>query len=110
MSRKPDMSQFRSVDTEPELQVRRLLHSHGFRYRLHDKSLPGKPDIVFPGKRKVIFVHGCFWHHHARCGRATIPRSNPDYWRAKMAYNRRRDAAQKRALVRSGWSVLVVWQ
>lgn len=107
---KPDMSQFRSVDTAPEWAVRRILHALGFRYRVHFKGLPGKPDIVFTRKRKVIFVHGCFWHHHLRCKRATIPATNVAYWRKKLAYNRARDAKHLAALRKAGWRSLVVWE
>jgi DNA mismatch endonuclease, patch repair protein len=108
--RKPDMSLFRSVNTAPERVVRRILHSLGFRYRIHFKGLPGKPDIVFTRKRKVIFVHGCFWHHHPNCKRAAMPSSNSEYWREKLAYNRRRDANHLVALQEAGWKSLVVWE
>lgn len=96
-------------DTGPELTVRRVLHSLGYRYRLHAKKLPGKPDIVFPGKKKAIFVHGCFWHGHG-CSKGQPPKSRQDYWKPKLRTNRDRDAAQVIALQELGWSVLTVWQ
>jgi len=96
-------------DTGPELAVRRLLHSHGYRYRLHQDGLPGHPDIVFPSRRKVVFVHGCFWHGHT-CHKGSLPKTRIDYWEPKLVANHARDvrtALQLRAL---GWEVLTVWQ
>lgn len=100
----------RSKDTMPELAVRRWLHARGYRYRLHVPTLPGKPDIVFPTRRKVIFVHGCFWHRHEGCRLATMPKSRIDFWQAKLAANRARDTAKLRALAEAGWTSMVVWQ
>ncbi|MCZ8150089.1 MAG: very short patch repair endonuclease [Roseomonas sp.] len=98
-------------NTRPELAVRRLLHAMGYRFRTNRRDLPGTPDVVLPGRRKVVFVHGCFWHGgHAGCGRARVPQANRAYWVAKIERNRRRDAAQVRALRRQGWSVAVVWE
>lgn len=103
------MKAVKSKDTKPEMTVRRLLHSLGYRYRLHRKDLPGKPDIVFPSRRKAIFVHGCFWHAHG-CKKGRLPRSRLEYWRPKLAQNAERDARKIAELEALGWSVLVVWQ
>ncbi|HOW46466.1 MAG TPA: very short patch repair endonuclease [Rubrivivax sp.] len=103
------MSRIRSKDTQPELAVRRLLHSFGYRYVLHDSRLPGKPDLVFPSRGKVIFVHGCFWHGHT-CAKASKPKSNADYWLAKIAGNKARDRQHNRALRGLGWRVLTVFE
>ena len=97
-------------DTKPELAVRRLVHALGYRYRLHRKDLPGKPDMVFPARRKIIFVHGCFWHRHKRCRLTATPRTRRSYWKAKFASNVVRDRAVKKRLEVLGWRVLVVWQ
>ena len=97
---------------KPELEVRRLVHSLGYRYRLHRKDLPGKPDLVFGPTRKIIFVHGCFWHGHADriCPDGHTPRSNQDYWVPKLMRNKERDAENIRALTAAGWRVLIVWE
>ena len=92
------------------MAVRRLAHAMGYRYRLHGKNLPGKPDLVFSSRRKVIFVHGCFWHQHRGCKAAHVPRSNLDYWLPKLARNKARDTRSKRELRRMGWDWLVVWE
>ena len=109
--RSANMSRIRSKDTKPEWTVRRLLHAEGYRYRLHGKDLPGKPDLVFNKRRKVIFVHGCFWHQHARveCSDARRPKSNETYWDAKLQKNVERDAAHLFSLRSKGWEVEVVW-
>lgn len=106
------MSHIRGTDTEPEMIVRRIVHSMGFRYRLHVKTLPGKPDLVFPRLRKVIFVHGCFWHRHrkATCKLARLPKSHLEFWQTKLEGNRQRDQMIKRALRKAGWSILEVWE
>ena len=104
------MARVRSKDTKPEKIVRSLLHRLGFRFRLHRADLPGTPDIVMPGRGIVVFVHGCFWHQHARCASANRPASNRVYWNNKLDRNRTRDAANKRALRRLGWKVVVVWE
>nr|WP_245474101.1 very short patch repair endonuclease [Mesorhizobium sp. M2A.F.Ca.ET.042.01.1.1] len=104
------MANVRSANTKPELIVRSVAHSLGYRYRLHVRSLPGSPDLVFPRKRKVIFVHGCFWHRHYGCSRTTVPRTRADYWNAKFSANVTRDAAQVIALRELGWSVLTIWE
>ncbi|MBR0847546.1 DNA mismatch endonuclease Vsr [Bradyrhizobium diazoefficiens] len=103
------MRSIRGKDTGPELALRRLLFGLGYRYRLHAKDLPGSPDLVFRAGRKVIFVHGCFWHgHHCRAGRH--PKTRPAYWRERFAKNQRRDIRNVRSLRRLGWSVLTVWE
>ena len=104
------MGLVRSKNTKPELELRRLVHSMGYRYRLHGKSLPGRPDLVFASRRKVIFVHGCFWHHHDGCPKATMPKANAALWRAKFRANRRRDRRIERDLASAGWHVLIVWE
>ena len=103
------MARIGGKNTAPELTVRRLLHGMAFRFRLHRKDLPGTPDIVLPGRRKAIFVHGCFWHAHGcKIGRA--PKSRLDYWLPKLAENKRRDDLKRAALEARGWQVLTVWQ
>ncbi|MGX7743143.1 very short patch repair endonuclease [Rhodopseudomonas parapalustris] len=105
------MSKIRSQNTSPEMQVRRFLHLHGLRYRLHSKHLPGKPDITFPGRRACVFVHGCFWHGCPRCIDGTRPvKSNTQYWSGKIAGNRARDARHRAALKAEGWAVFTVWE
>lgn len=105
------MSRVRGKDTGPEWIVRRLVHSLGFRYRLHGSGLPGRPDLVFPARRKAIFVHGCFWHRHGvRCPLTRLPKSRLDFWKPKLEQNRRRDALNLRRLRAAGWTVLTVWE
>lgn len=101
------MSKIRSANTTPEMCVRRIIHSMGYRYRLHNKDLPGKPDLVFPKLKKIIFVHGCFWHWH-ECKR--IPKSNQEYWRKKLDNNRKRDEIVTHSLRELGWDVEVIWE
>jgi DNA mismatch endonuclease (patch repair protein) len=110
--RSENMRRIKSKDMKPELAVRRLVHGLGFRYRLHRKDLPGKPDLVFGPKRKVIFVHGCFWHGHELegCLDARKPKSNTGYWNPKLARNKERDAERVTALEADGWKVLTVWE
>ncbi|MCJ2188082.1 very short patch repair endonuclease [Novosphingobium beihaiensis] len=108
--RSANMRAIRSKSTKPEMLVRRLVHSLGYRYRLHRKDLPGKPDLVFAGKRKVLFVHGCFWHQHPDCREGRIPRTRQDYWVPKLAANVRRDRQHQEALTTAGWEVLTVWE
>ena len=103
------MAAVKSKNTSPELVVRRVVHRLGFRFRLHVAALPGTPDLVFPRRRKVICVSGCFWHMHT-CGRCRIPAARRGYWVAKLARNAARDRRNRRALVRAGWSVLTVWE
>jgi len=104
------ISHIRSKDTEPEWVVRRLIHAMGFRYRLHVKNLPGKPDIVLPRHRKVIFVHGCFWHAHGCRVGGHAPATHKKFWKAKFANNVRRDQEALRRLWQAGWKTLVVWE
>lgn len=109
-SRSSCMRAVRSKDTSAELQVRSLVHKLGFRYSLHDARLPGKPDLVLRSRRKIIFVHGCFWHRHS-CRHGSIsPKTNADYWNAKRERNVQRDALQSRLLRADGWQVLIVWE
>jgi DNA mismatch endonuclease (patch repair protein) len=105
------MQAIRSKDTKPELRVRRLLHALGYRFRVHLKELPGKPDIAFTRRRKVIFVHGCFWHGHQAegCPDGSRPRSNTGYWNPKLDRNAERDRSNAEALIAAGWEVLTVW-
>lgn len=103
------MSRIRGKNTVPELMVRRMAHGLGYRFRLHRKDLPGSPDLVFPRMKKVVFVHGCFWHGHD-CGKGRLPKSNVDFWEAKIDKNRDRDVRTVSALRAAGWSVLVLWQ
>ena len=104
------MRAVKGQDTKPELLVRSALHRSGFRFRLHRKDLPGKPDLVFPGRRKVVFVHGCFWHGH-NCKRgARAPKNNAEYWRSKIERNRARDERNREALNSAGWKVGTVWE
>lgn len=103
------MGRIRGKDTKPEMVVRRLAHSLGYRYRLHRRSLPGSPDLVFPSRRKVIFVNGCFWHAH-RCLGGKLPKSRTEFWREKLEGNKARDARNRLELRRSGWGVMTVWE
>jgi len=103
------MAAIRSKDTKPELIVRRLVHAMGYRYRLHQSDLPGKPDLVFSGRRKIIFVHGCFWHLHG-CVFSHVPKSNSAYWTPKLERNRARDVEHLRNLRARGWKCLVLWE
>lgn len=104
------MSRIAAKNTTPELAVRALAHAMGFRFRLHRRDLPGTPDLVFPKYRTVVFVHGCFWHRHSGCSKATTPKSNVEYWKAKFERNVERDIRAIRALGESGWRVLTVWE
>jgi DNA mismatch endonuclease (patch repair protein) len=108
--RSRNMSRIKGRDTQPEKTVRSLLHSMGCRFRLHVKELPGKPDIVLPRRKSVIFVHGCFWHGHQGCGRASIPTTRTEFWTAKIHGNRQRDELVLAALEQLGYRCLVVWQ
>ena len=108
--RSANMRAVPSRNTRPEILVRRMAHSLGFRFRLHRPNLPGKPDIAFPAQQKAIFVHGCFWHQHKGCKRATVPKSNRNFWRLKLARNVARDAMQLAAIRKRGWRALVVWE
>lgn len=104
------MGLIRQAHTKPEVQLRKQLHRLGLRYRLHVSNLPGRPDIVLPKFRTVIFVHGCFWHRHRGCKKASSPSTNIDFWQNKFAANVRRDAIKYKSLQEAGWTVLVVWE
>lgn len=104
------MKQVGREDTAPELIVRKLLFSLGYRYRLHRRDLPGTPDIVLPGQRKLIFVHGCFWHGHSGCPRASLPRTRNRYWHQKIEKNKERDLRSIALLQQLGWSAYVIWE
>jgi DNA mismatch endonuclease, patch repair protein len=104
------MSHIRGRNTGPEMAVRHTIHKLGYRYRLHRRDLPGTPDLVFPGLRKVLFVHGCFWHRHSECRFAYEPKSNVEFWRIKFATNVARDERAKDELEGMGWDVLTVWE
>ena len=109
-SRSYNMSRIRSRDTTPELAVRSMIHRLGYRFRLHGAELPGKPDIVLARHRKIVFVHGCFWHAHGCRVGGTGPKSNRAYWRPKLVRNKQRDRMHVAALRRQGWRVLIVWE
>ncbi len=104
------LSSVRSSNTKPEILVRKLLHSMGYRFRLHYKDLPGKPDIVLPKYRKVILVHGCYWHRHEGCSMTSEPKKNRPYWDKKFERNKNRDNMNYRALSDLGWKVMVIWE
>ncbi|RMD95836.1 MAG: DNA mismatch endonuclease Vsr [Bacteroidetes bacterium] len=104
------MAAIKSRDTKPEVVVRSFLHKAGFRFRKNVKDLPGRPDIVLPKYRTVVFVHGCFWHRHEGCRYATMPKSNKGFWREKFAANRKRDQTVRNKLFAMGWRVMVVWE
>lgn len=110
IGRSENMRRIRSKDTAPELAVRRAAYAMGYRYRLHRRDLPGSPDLVFAGRKKVVFVHGCFWHQHGDCREGRLPRSNTEYWTSKLERNVARDRVSQATLVSSGWAVLVVWE
>jgi len=109
VNRSEMMAAVRSKNTKPEMLVRRLVHGSGYRYRLHRPDLPGKPDLVLPSKRKVIFVHGCFWHQHG-CALSHMPKSNVAYWAPKLRRNQARDREHIKALRAAGWKPLVLWE
>jgi len=104
------MSGIRGKDTKPEMTVRRFLHAHGYRYRLHRRDLPGKPDLVIPKLKVCLFVHGCFWHRHLGCRYATTPKTRIEFWDEKFQMNVARDLANTQALETAGWRVLTIWE
>jgi DNA mismatch endonuclease (patch repair protein) len=109
-ARSAQMALVRSRDTKVEMRVRKFLHATGLRYRLHDRRLPGAPDLVFSSRRTLVFVHGCFWHRHPGCAAARMPKSREEFWRAKLEGNVLRDARQQVELEKLGWVVLVIWE
>lgn len=109
-NRSVNMSRVRAANTIPELNVRRIAHRLGLRFRLHRKDLPGTPDLVLPRHGLVVLVHGCFWHRHDGCHRSTLPKSRTDFWRTKFAKTVERDARQQKDLKRLGWRILVIWE
>lgn len=104
------MSRVRNKDSKAELRVRRLVHGMGYRYRLHNRTLPGKPDVVLARHKKVIFVHGCYWHQHGVCRPLAVPENNTEFWRKKFADNVERDRRNLQQLKEMGWDVLVIWE
>jgi DNA mismatch endonuclease (patch repair protein) len=108
--RSHNMSRIRGRDTKPEMIVRRLVHANGYRYRLHRRDLPGRPDLVFPARRKIIFVHGCFWHRHNCAFGSVRPATNADFWNRKIEGNVVRDKKAEAVLMHEGWRVLVIWE
>lgn len=104
------MSGIRGKNTSPELTVRKFLHAHGLRYKLHAKDLPGKPDLVFPKYGVALFVHGCFWHRHSRCKYSTTPASNQEFWLKKFEDNVSRDKEAIKALKKAGWRIFIIWE
>jgi len=109
-ARSKNMSLIKNKHTKPEMVVRKIVFSLGFRYRLHDRNLPGTPDLIFPRKRKLIFVNGCFWHMHENCVKFKLPASNREFWTLKLQGNRYRDDANLQKLTDLGWRVLIVWE
>ena len=103
------MQNIKSKNTKPELVIRKLLHSKGYRYKIHDKKLPGKPDIVMPKLKVVVNVHGCYWHYHG-CNKSNIPKTQTRYWLNKLENNKKRDFQNKRKLIKLGWKVIDVWE
>lgn len=108
--RRFNMQQIKGKNTKPELLVRKYLHAQGFRYKLHDKTLPGKPDLVLPKHNTVIFIHGCFWHGHANCKYFKIPQTRTEWWTEKINKNKTKDEKAIRELKRNGWKIITVWE
>ncbi len=108
--RRYNMQQIKATNTKPEMLVRKFLHAKGFRYSLHKKTLPGKPDIVLPKYKTIIFIHGCFWHGHANCKNFTIPKTRTQWWTEKINMNKANDAKDMKALKKEGWKVITVWE
>lgn len=105
-----NMSRIKGKDTKPEMLVRKFLFSNGIRYRLHDKRLPGKPDMVFPKYKKVVFIHGCFWHGHENCKYFVVPKTRTEWWLNKINSNKKKDTESVYALKKLGWKVLTIWE
>ena len=109
-TRSYNMSRIKGKNTKPEMLVRKFLHANGYRYKLHDKKLPGKPDIVLPKYRTVIFVHGCFWHGHTDCKYFVVPKTNTQWWTDKINGNKANDEKATKALKKDGWKIITVWE
>ena len=109
-ARSRNMSAIRGSNTKPEIRVRSILHSMGFRFRLHQSDLPGKPDIVLKKHNTVIFVHGCFWHRHRNCRKSTVPKTNTETWIAKFRENQKRDALNEKKITELGWRLIKIWE
>jgi DNA mismatch endonuclease (patch repair protein) len=109
-SRSDLMSRVRQKDTAPELIVRKTAHALGYRFRLYRKELPGRPDVVFSSRRKVVLIHGCFWHRHVGCPRTTTPKTRKAFWKRKFSENKKRDSRNIRELKKMGWDILIVWE
>ena len=110
ITRSYNMSQIRSGNTKPEMVVRRFLHAQGFRYKLNDKKLPGKPDLVLPKYKTVIFIHGCFWHGHSNCKYFVVPKTRTEWWLNKINTNKANDTKAVKALKKEGWNVIIAWE
>ncbi len=109
-TRSYNMSQIKATNTKPEIMVRKFLHAQGFRYTLHNKKLPGKPDIVLPKYKTIIFIHGCFWHGHTNCKYFVVPKTRTDWWLNKINTNKANDAKAMKALKKEGWKLITVWE
>ena len=109
-TRSYNMSRIRSTNTKPEMLVRKFLHAQGFRFRLHDRKLPGKPDIVLPKYKTVIFIHGCFWHGHDKCKYFVVPKTRTEWWLDKINNNKRNDIKAIRSLKKEGWKIISIWE
>ena len=109
-TRSYNMSQIKATDTKPELLVRKFLHAQGFRYKLHDKTLPGKPDIVLPKYKTIVFIHGCFWHGQSNCKYFVVPKTRTDWWLNKINNNNANDVKAIKALRKEGWKIITVWE
>ena len=110
ITRSYNMLRIRATNTKPELLVRKFLHAQGFRYKLHDKTLPGKPDLVLPKYKTVVFIHGCFWHGHANCKYFVVPKTRTDWWLNKINTNSTNDLKAMKALKKEGWKIITVWE
>ena len=104
------MSQIKATDTKPELLVRKFLHAYGYRYKLHDKTLPGKPDIVLPKHKTIIFIHGCFWHGHKNCKYFVVPKTRTKWWLDKINRNKANDEKALKVLKKDGWKIITIWE
>lgn len=107
--RRFNMQQIKGKNTKPELLVRKFLHAHGYRYKLHDKTLPGKPDLVLPKYKTIIFIHGCFWHGHHNCKYFTIPKTRTEWWTEKIEKNKANDENAMKLLKKEGWKIITIW-